>query len=170
MNSSLPSLSVNLLPPEKLYCNFSYWSSLFSQDMQILRDRAHGVPLEKLPKGGSDMIFPYLLLALSDYKTSQINKMNGIGLDILLSLWFDKYLLNNNGYRSKVDVRNEKIGYKIREATLGRVPLIAVIGDKEEEIDSVALRALDGTNLGIFDLPNLYKLIDELIEKKGRTE
>ena len=79
-------------------------------------------------------------------------------------------LININGYRSKVDIRNEKIGYKIREATLGRVPLIAVIGDKEEEIDSVALRALDGTNLGIFDLPNLYKLMDELIEKKGRTE
>jgi len=79
-------------------------------------------------------------------------------------------LINNNGYRSKVDIRNEKIGYKIREATLGRVPLIAVIGDKEEEINSVALRALDGTNLGIFDLPNLYKLMDELIEKKGRKE
>ena len=50
------------------------------------------------------------------------------------------------------------------------MPLIAVIGDKEEEIDSVALRALDGRNLGIFNLPNLYKLMDELIEKKGRTE
>ena len=37
-------------------------------------------------------------LALSDYKTSQINRMNGIGLDNLLSLWFDKYLLNKNGY------------------------------------------------------------------------
>jgi len=79
-------------------------------------------------------------------------------------------LINNNGYRSKVDVRNEKIGYKIREATLGRVPLIAVIGDKEEEIDSVALRALNGSNLGIFDLPNLYKFMDEIIEKNGRTE
>ncbi len=79
-------------------------------------------------------------------------------------------LINKNGYRSKVDIRNEKIGYKIREATLGRVPLIAVIGDKEEEIDSVALRALNGKNLGIFNLPNLFKLMDELIEKKGRTE
>ncbi len=98
MNSSLPVPSVNLLPPDKLYCNFSYWSNLFSNDMQILWDRAHGVPLEKLPKGVSDMIFPYLLLALSDYKTSQINKMDGIGLDNLLSLWFDKYLLNKNGY------------------------------------------------------------------------
>ena len=98
MNSSLPNLSINLLPPEKLYCNFNYWSSLFSQDMQKLWDRAHGIPLEKLPKGVSDMIFPYLLLALSDYKSSQVNKMNGIGLDNLLSLWFDKYLLNKNGY------------------------------------------------------------------------
>ncbi len=79
-------------------------------------------------------------------------------------------LINNNGYRSKVDIRNEKIGYKIREATLGRVPLIAVVGDKEEEIDSVALRALNGKNLGIFNLPNLFKLMDRLIEKKGRTE
>ena len=98
MNSSPQFFSINLLPPEKLYSNFNYWSPLFSQDMQILWDRADGVPLEKLPKGASDMIFPYLLLALSDYKSSQINKMNGIGLDNLLSLWFDKYLLNKNGY------------------------------------------------------------------------
>ena len=78
--------------------------------------------------------------------------------------------LNIKGYRSKVDIRNEKVGYKIREATIGRIPLIAVIGDKEEEVDSVSLRALDGTNLGILNLPNLYKLINELIEKKGRIE
>ena len=98
MNSSIPSLSLNLLPPEKLVCDFSYWSSHFSQDMQILWDKAHGVPLNKLPPGASDMIFPYLLLALSDYKSSQINNMSGIGLDNLISLWFDKYFLNKNGY------------------------------------------------------------------------
>ena len=90
------------------------------------------------------------------------------GTKVLLGI-FEKEI-NNNGYRSKVDVRNEKIGYKIREAILGSVPLIAVIGDKEEEIDSVALRALNGRNLGIFNLPNLFQLMDELIEKKGRTE
>ena len=78
--------------------------------------------------------------------------------------------LNIKGYRSKVDIRNEKIGYKIREATIGRIPLIAVIGDKEQEIDSVSLRALDGTNLGVLNLINLCKLMDELIEKRGRTE
>ena len=82
---------------------------------------------------------------------------------------FNRFL-NIKGYRSKVDIRNEKIGYKIREATIGRIPLIAVIGDKEQEIDSVSLRALDGTNLGVLNLMNLYKLMDELIEKRGRIE
>ena len=72
--------------------------------------------------------------------------------------------------RVELDSRNEKIGYKIREATIGRIPLIAVIGDKEEQVDSVALRALDGKNLGIFKLDDLYKLMNSLIEKKGRTE
>jgi len=98
MYSSASVLSLNLLPPEKLYCNFNYWSCNFAHDMQILWDRAHGVPLKKLPQGISDMVFPYLLLALSDYKTSQKNKMNGVGIDNLLNLWFDKYLLNKNGY------------------------------------------------------------------------
>ena len=64
----------------------------------------------------------------------------------------------------------KKITFEIREATISRIPLIAVIGDKEQEIDSVSLRALDGTNLGILNLIDLYQLMDELIKKKGRIE
>ena len=78
--------------------------------------------------------------------------------------------LKIKGYRSKLDIRNEKIGYKIREATISRIPLIAVIGDKEQKIDSLALRAVDGTNLGIFNLNDLCQFMDELIKKKGRLE
>ena len=78
--------------------------------------------------------------------------------------------LKIKGYRSKVDIRNEKIGYKIREATISRIPLIAVIGDKEQKVDSLALRALDGTNLGIFNLNDICQFMDELIKKKGRLE
>ena len=98
MTSSMPVLTLNLLPPEKLFCDFNYWSSLFSRDMQILWDKGHGVPLNKLPSGVSDMIFPYLLLALADYKISNKKKLLGIGLDGLINLWFDKYSLNKNGY------------------------------------------------------------------------
>ncbi len=121
-------------------------------------ERFIGILIEQYEAKFPIWLAPYqiILLSITDRNIEKCLKFNE--------------LINNNGYRSKVDVRNEKIGYKIREATLGRVPLIAVIGDKEEEIDSVALRALDGTNLGIFDLPNLYKLMNELIEKKGRTE
>mgnify|MGYP000562867320 CR=1 FL=1 len=98
MNSSTKELSLNLLPPDKLFCDFKYWSSLFVQDMQIVWDKAHSVPLNELPPGISDMIFPYLLLALSDYKVSNKKSLSGIGLDNLLNLWFDKYSLNKNGY------------------------------------------------------------------------
>ena len=98
MTSSKQLLNLNLLPPEKLYCDFNYWSSLFTQDMQIIWDKGHCVPLKKLPQGVSDMIFPYLLLALSDYKIMNKKKFPGIGLDNLLNLWFDKYSINNNGY------------------------------------------------------------------------
>ena len=98
MSSPTKDLKLNLLPPDKLYCDFNYWSSLFNQDMKIIWDKGHSVPLKKLPPGISDMIFPYLLLALSDYKILNKNYLSGIGLDNLLNLWFDKYSLNKNGY------------------------------------------------------------------------
>ncbi len=121
-------------------------------------ERFIGILIEQYEAKFPIWLAPYqiILLSITDRNIEKCLKFNE--------------LINNKGYRSKVDIRNEKIGYKIREATLGRVPLIAVIGDKEEEIDSVALRALNGKNLGIFNLPNLFKLMDELIEKKGRTE
>jgi len=52
------------------------------------------------------------------------------------------------GVRVQADVRNEKIGYKIREATLQKVPYILVVGDKELEAGTVAVRLRDGKDLG----------------------
>ena len=98
MKPSTQELKLNLLPPEKLYCDFNYWSSLFTQDMQIIWEKGHSVPLKNLPRGLSDLIFPYLLLAISDYKILNKKYLGGIGIDNLLNLWFDKYSLNKNGY------------------------------------------------------------------------
>lgn len=53
------------------------------------------------------------------------------------------------GLRVSADVRNEKIGFKIREATLQKVPYILVVGDKEVEAGSVAVRMRDGRDLGV---------------------
>ena len=121
-------------------------------------ERFIGILIEQYEAKFPIWLAPYqiILLSITDRNIEKCLKFN--------------QLINNKGYRSKVDIRNEKIGYKIREATIGRIPLIAVIGDKEQQVDSVALRALDGKNLGIFKLDDLYKLMNNLIEKKGRTE
>ena len=121
-------------------------------------ERFIGILIEQYEAKFPLWLAPYqiILLSITDRNKDKCKEFN--------------HLLNLKGYRSKVDIRNEKIGYKIREATISRIPLIAVIGDKEQKIDSVSLRALDGTNLGILNLIDLYKLMDELIKKKGRIE
>ena len=56
--------------------------------------------------------------------------------------------LKENGFRAKADLRNEKIGFKIREHTLKRVPYLLVAGDQEMESGEVAVRTRSGEDLG----------------------
>jgi threonyl-tRNA synthetase len=56
--------------------------------------------------------------------------------------------LSNQGFRVEADLRNEKIGYKIREHTLQRVPYLLVVGDRERENGMVAVRTRGGEDLG----------------------
>ena len=56
--------------------------------------------------------------------------------------------LANQGLRVDADLRNEKIGYKIREHTLQRVPYLLVVGDREKEQGAVAVRTRGGEDLG----------------------
>ncbi|AMJ58581.1 MULTISPECIES: threonine--tRNA ligase [Stenotrophomonas] len=56
--------------------------------------------------------------------------------------------LANQGFRVDADLRNEKIGYKIREHTLQRVPYLLVVGDREKENGAVAVRSRSGEDLG----------------------
>ncbi len=60
--------------------------------------------------------------------------------------------LKKQGFRVNSDLRNEKIGFKIREHTLKRVPYLLVIGDREMENEQVAVRSQDGTDLGSMSL------------------
>ena len=66
--------------------------------------------------------------------------------------------LQKSGLRVKADLRNEKIGFKIREHTLQKIPYLLVVGDKEVEADSVAVRTRSGENLGTMT-------VDEFIER-----
>ena len=60
--------------------------------------------------------------------------------------------LMNQGFRIAADLRNEKIGYKIREHTLQRVPYLLVVGDREKENGLVAVRTRAGEDLGSMSL------------------
>ncbi|MGQ9660350.1 MAG: threonine--tRNA ligase [Thermochromatium sp.] len=61
-------------------------------------------------------------------------------------------ILRDKGFRAEFDLRNEKIGFKIREHTLQRIPYLLVIGDREVETRSVSLRDRQGQDLGSFSL------------------
>lgn len=69
--------------------------------------------------------------------------------------------LRNVGVRVERDFRNEKLGYKIREAQMMKVPFMLVIGDKEIEAKAVAPRRRDGTNLGQMSVAEFVSLIGD---------
>jgi threonyl-tRNA synthetase len=71
--------------------------------------------------------------------------------------------LKENGFRAKVDLRNEKIGFKIREHTLKRVPYLLVVGDKEMETGEIAVRTRSGEDLGKLSVEDfILKLKEEV--------
>ena len=67
--------------------------------------------------------------------------------------------LANQGFRVESDLRNEKIGYKIREHTLQRVPYLLVVGDREKENGAVAVRTRAGEDLGSMPVDGVAALL-----------
>lgn len=76
--------------------------------------------------------------------------------------------LQNAGLRVISDLRNEKIGFKIRERTLERIPYMLVLGDKEVESGQVNVRTREGENLGVMSLADFIELVQKAVAQKGR--
>jgi len=74
--------------------------------------------------------------------------------------------LQQNGFRAKSDLRNEKIGFKIREHTLKRVPFLLVVGDKEMEANEVAVRSRKGDDLGKFSIDAFIEMANQKVTSK----
>ncbi len=74
--------------------------------------------------------------------------------------------LNKLGIRAAADLRNEKIGFKIREHTLKRIPYLLVVGDKEVEQQEVAVRTRTGEDLGKFNVDDFVAKISEEIKNR----
>ena len=78
--------------------------------------------------------------------------------------------LNSNGFRAKLDLRNEKIGFKIREHTLQRVPYMIVVGDKEVEQQQVAVRTRTGEDLGVMSISDFENLLQKEVARRSRKQ
>ena len=78
--------------------------------------------------------------------------------------------LMQQGFRVAADLRNEKIGFKIREHTLQRIPYLLVVGDREMATETVAVRTRTGQDLGSMSLTAFVELLQTDIVRRGRTE
>jgi threonyl-tRNA synthetase len=75
--------------------------------------------------------------------------------------------LEKQGLRVKIDLRNEKIGFKIREHSMQRIPYLIIIGDKELENQTMTLRTQKGDDLGSFSLSELIERFKQQIESRN---
>ena len=76
--------------------------------------------------------------------------------------------LIGQGYRVESDLRNEKVGFKVREHTIQKIPYLLVVGDREMENGQVAVRTRAGEDLGAMGLDEFTALLTSEVEKKGR--
>jgi threonyl-tRNA synthetase len=76
--------------------------------------------------------------------------------------------LKNQGVRAEIDLRNEKVGFKIREHTLARVPYLLVAGDREVDSRSLAVRTRSGNDLGVMPLEEVAARITRDAVCRGR--
>ena len=74
--------------------------------------------------------------------------------------------LKKSKIRVTTDTRSEKIGYKIREAQLKKIPYMLVVGDKEVETNTVSVRSRSAGDLGAMSLDNFVKMIHKEIAEK----
>jgi len=74
--------------------------------------------------------------------------------------------LQKSAIRVESDLRNEKIGFKIREHTLNRIPYILVAGAREVEANTIAVRTREGEDLGTMEIEDFIKLMQERINNK----
>jgi threonyl-tRNA synthetase len=78
--------------------------------------------------------------------------------------------LENKGFRVDLDLRNEKIGFKIRHHTLNRVPFLLVVGDREVEEGTVAVRTREGENLGSMQVEAFAQHLQSEVARRGISE
>lgn len=137
-------------------------------------DRQHPVMLHRAVLGSFERFigiliehyegaFPAWLAPTQAMIMNITDKQGGFALEV-------EKMLNQSGFRAKSDLRNEKIGFKIREHTLLKVPYLLVIGDREVETRSVAVRTREGADLGSMPIEQFREMLAQAVSRRGRQE
>ena len=77
--------------------------------------------------------------------------------------------MKNKGFRVENDLRNEKIGFKIREHTIQKIPYLLIIGEREIESSTLAVRSSDGKDLGSMTVTEFVSILEQDISSRGRV-
>ncbi len=105
--------------------------------------------------------FPAWLSPVQVKTLTITDRANGYAAEIAAAL-------DRAGFRAETDVRNEKIGKKIREATLEKIPYMLVVGDRDMENGTVSVRHRSGEDLGAMTLDQFMELLGREVAAKER--
>ena len=153
------TVQIDLNLPERLDCNFINSEGNKERPVMIHRalfgslERFIGILIEHYSGN-----LPLWLCPVKAVIATVTEKCNDYAKNV-----FD--LLNNNNIKTEIDLRNEKIGYKVREHSHSKIPIIIIIGEKEKSHNSVAVRHLGSKNVETYILEDFIKITKNQIEQ-----
>ena len=153
------TVQIDLNLPERLDCNFINSEGNKERPVMIHRalfgslERFIGILIEHYSGN-----LPLWLCPVKAVIATVTEKCNDYAKNV-----FD--LLNNNNIKTEIDLRNEKIGYKVREHSHSKIPIIIIIGEKEKSSNAVAIRKLGSKNVETFILEDFIKITKNQIEQ-----
>ena len=153
------TVQIDLNLPERLDCNFINSEGNKERPVMIHRalfgslERFIGILIEHYSGN-----LPLWLCPVKAVIATVTEKCNDYAKNV-----FD--LLNNNNIKTEIDLRNEKIGYKVREHSHSKIPIIIIVGEKEKSHNSVAVRNLGSKNVETYILEDFIKITKNQIEQ-----
>ena len=149
----LGTIQLDFSMPERFDLNFIDQSGNNQRPVMIHRamlgsiERFMGILIEHFNGNFPVWLTPIqtIILAIADRHNQESEKIQN--------------LLQNQGIRTTIDIRSERIGLKIREAQLKKIPYIIIIGDKEIEANKISVRERQQGDLGTMNLTNLIEMI-----------
>ena len=155
-----------------IQCDFNLPLRLDASYVTEDNDRDHPVMLHRAILGSFERFIGILIEHYAGFMPPWLSPMQACVMNITDSqaVACESVVakLKENGIRAISDLRNEKIGFKIRERTLERIPYLLVLGDREVEEGTVNVRTRSGQNLGTMSVDAFIDLVKVAVAERGR--